>query len=462
MKMRELLSFALVIGVALLNSCGGGSGQENISAKQIGLVVLDPAHPHAASVQRTMYSGIDSIVHVYAPAGLGLTEYLHYIKRYNAKTENPTHWVEKVYTGNDYLQKAMSEKAGNVVVLAGNNLKKAQYIKQAIDAGMNVLADKPMIIDGSEFDLLKDAFETAEDKGLVLYDIMPERSLIISILQRELAAMPSVFGKMEKGSVDSPAVVTRSEHRYFKHITRPDWFFDPLQQGGALVDVGTHLIDLVQWICFPEVVLDYEKDIKIQSCRIWPTVLTLTQFSNITKEDRFPNFLQGYVKDDSLLLTHGNGVINYTVRGMHVRVTTLWTYDAPKGQGDSYYVLLKGTKAYLERRQGEAETYRSTLYIWPNQEAKKEKGYASNLEMAIKKINEKYPGVSIVPYREKSGRDGWKVVYNGNHTIPPDPIQCYLDYVKKGELPKWEAAGIITKYYITTKALEMASELNSK
>ncbi len=169
--------------------------------------------------------------------------------------------------------------------------------------------------------------------------------------------MPAVFGELQPGTDDSPAVTMESVHRYFKTVSgkpliRPDWFFDPLQEGGAIVDVGTHLVDLVQWVCFPDVSLDYSRDIRIRSSRIWPTPLVLSEFSNITKADRFPDFLMKYVKADTILLTHGNGTINYTIKGIHARITAKWTYQAPEGAGDTYYSLLKGSKASLEIRQG--------------------------------------------------------------------------------------------------------------
>jgi len=50
-------------------------------------------------------------------------------------------------------------------------------------------------------------------------------------------------------------VVIESVHHFFKEVSgkpliRPAWFFDVRQQGEALPDVGTHLVDLVQWMCF--------------------------------------------------------------------------------------------------------------------------------------------------------------------------------------------------------------------
>ena len=34
----------------------------------------------------------------------------------------------------------------------------------------------------------------------------------------------------------------------------------------------------------------------------------------------------------------------------------------------------------------------------------------------------------------------------------------YLDYLSKGSLPAWEVPGMITKYYTTTSALELAKK----
>ncbi len=86
--------------------------------------------------------------------------------------ENPTHWKEEVYTGANYLDKMIAEKKGNVVVLAGNNQQKTTYIKKAVDAGLNVLGDKPMVIKAANFGLLEESFAAAASKKVLLYDIM--------------------------------------------------------------------------------------------------------------------------------------------------------------------------------------------------------------------------------------------------------------------------------------------------
>ena len=440
----------------------GGNQNKETSGGEVKLITLDPSHFHAALVQKSMYPGIDSVVYVYAPQGLGLDEQLNYIKQYNSRIEDSTHWVEKVYSGNDYLQKMLDEKKGNVVVLAGNNLLKTEYIKKSVDDGLNVLADKPMAINTGGFDTLKQAFADAKEKGVLLYDIMTERSVAASILQKKLANTASVFGELEKGTPDSPGVIMESIHRYFKQVSgkpliRPDWFFDPLQQGDAIVDVGTHLVDLVQWVCFPDVSLDYAKDISIQSSKIWPTLINLSQFSTITNEDHFPDFLKKYVKNDSILSTHGNGSIDYTIKGIHSRITAKWTYDAPQGAGDTYYSLLKGTKANLEIKQGAEENWKAVLYVWPNS-LEDTSSFSHALADAITDIDKEYPGVSIEKYS-----NGFKVIIpekydQGHESHFAEVMKRYLQYLKDGKLPDWEVPGMIAKYYTTTKALDMAQQ----
>src|SRR5690606_21591754 len=210
MHLKNLISSSLIL-IAIL-SCSTqkeGSEAENPSDKdmhKIKLITLDPGHFHAYLVQKSMYENVDSVVHVFAPEGPEVQEQLKKIESYNTRAENPTHWVEEVYTGPDYLEKMLAEKPGNVVVLAGNNKLKTEYIKKSIDANLNVFADKPMAINRESFELLKQAFATANEKNLVLYDIMTERFEITTILQREFSQLPKIFGSLLKGTPEDPAV----------------------------------------------------------------------------------------------------------------------------------------------------------------------------------------------------------------------------------------------------------------
>ena len=67
----------LLISALMISGCQQGSDKDASSSnasngQEIKLITLAPAHFHAALVQKIMYPGIDSVVHVYAPKGLGL------------------------------------------------------------------------------------------------------------------------------------------------------------------------------------------------------------------------------------------------------------------------------------------------------------------------------------------------------------------------------------------------------
>ena len=451
------------IFIFLLWSCKDHSptaANDAVAVKPVRLITLDPGHFHAALVQKSMYADIDSIVHVYAPAGADVQSHLDKVNAYNNREKDPTHWVEQVYTGPDFLQKMIRDKAGNTVVLAGNNRQKINYILQSLQAGFHVLGDKPMVIDNREFTLLQQAFDTAAAHQRILYDIMTERYEITSILQRELAAIPAIFGSLEKGSATDPAVVMESIHRWYKNVsgnalTRPAWFFDPSQQGEAIVDVMTHLVDLAQWDCFPDQSLDYTKDVKVNDARHWTTDLGLSQFRAITRLDSFPDFLKKNVAADTMLKVYANGEIDYQLRDVYVKTIATWTYKAPEGAEDTYSSRIRGSKANLVIRQDAAQHYHPTLYIEP---IAGDTPYEQVLQQQFKSLQAKYPGIDL----KKDGKR-WEIIipekYKEGHEAHFARVtQKFLEYIKNNNMPAWELPNMIAKYYTTTKGLELARQ----
>ncbi|WP_375436856.1 putative oxidoreductase C-terminal domain-containing protein [uncultured Hymenobacter sp.] len=436
--------------------CRGQTATVPKPSAPVRLITLDPGHFHAALVQKSMYKNVAPTVHVYAAGGTDLQQHLARVTSYNTRAESPTQWQQQVYTGPDFFAKMLAEKAGNVVVLAGNNQKKTEYIAQSLQAGFNVLADKPMCINSQEFKTLEGAFATAKKNNLLLYDIMTERFEIPTILQRELSRLPAVFGTLEKGTPQNPAVVKESTHCFYKNVsgsvlTRPAWFMDVTQEGEGLVDVTTHLVDLVQWECFPERALDYKKDIQVLSAKRWATNMSLTQFRAITKQNTFPDYLKKDLANDSLLKVYSNGTISYKLLGVHAQVSVTWAYKAPEGAGDTHYSLMRGSKANLVVRQGAAQLYKPTLYIEPRTP---DAAYTQALQQELKKIQVKYPGVAL-----KKVDKGWEVLvpesYREGHEAHFARVtEQFLEYLEKRNMPPWEVPNMLAKYYTTTKALE--------
>src|SRR5918997_1050626 len=147
------------------------------------LLTLDPGHFHASLVQKFMYPDVDSVVHVYSAGGDDLTQHLARVESFNKRADQPTRWVQKPYVGRDFLERMLADRAGNVVVIAGNNARKTEYIVRSIDAGLNVLADKPMVRTPEDLVKLRQAFQTAARKKVLLYDIMTERHEVTTALQ---------------------------------------------------------------------------------------------------------------------------------------------------------------------------------------------------------------------------------------------------------------------------------------
>ena len=264
--------------------------------QQARLIVLDPGHFHASLVQKDMYPSLAKQVSVYAPLGPDVLDYLQRITLFNSRKENPTAWEIELHTGPDFFDRMLRERPGNVVIMSGRNRPKIDRVVASVEAGLNVLVDKPWIIRSADLPKLERALDDAESKRLVAYDIMTERFEITSILQRELVNDEELFGKLEAGSDAAPAITARSVHHLMKEVAgvplrRPAWFFDIAETGEGLADVGTHVVDLVQWTAFRDQKLDYRTDIRILGARRWPTVISQADFQRVTGEPEFPKYL---------------------------------------------------------------------------------------------------------------------------------------------------------------------------
>jgi len=433
---------------------------EEKSAPVARLMTLDPGHFHAALVQKFMYDDIDPTVFVYAPEGDEVKQYLKQIEGFNTRTNPPpTHWVEKVYIGPDFAARMFQEKRGNVVVLAGNNAKKTRYIAEAIGQGLHVLADKPMAITPADLDLLRSAMAEAKKRNLLLYDIMTERSEITTILQRELAHVKDVFGEIQKGTPEEPAISKESVHHYSKEVAgaplkRPEWFFDSRQEGEGIVDVTTHLVDLIQWEVFPDVALS-ENDVTMLSARCWPTAITVEQFKKVTGAEQFPGYLKRDVDSNGVLQASCNGEFTYTLRGIHAKVSVIWNFEPPPGSKDTHFSMMRGTRANLVIRQGREQNFKPVLYVEKVCDEPDDM-FGGKLSAAIERIQASWPGVEL----QRDGK-AWKIDVPAKYDIGHEAhfaevTERFLKYLKEGRLPAWEEPNMITKYATIMKAYEMA------
>jgi predicted dehydrogenase len=333
-------------------------------------------------------------------------------------------------------------------------------------ADLHVLADKPWIIEAGDLPKLEKALNTAEAQRSILFDAMTQRFEISVILQRALVNDAEVFGQPLKGSLTDPAVNIESLHYLFKEVNgapnlRPAWFFDIHEQGEGLTDVGTHLVDMVAWILFPDQAIAYQNEIQVLRGTRWPTSLSLAEFQRVTGEKAFPASLQPALKDGKLDY-FCNNTVNYTLRGVQVRLQATWEFAAPPGKKDTELAVFRGSRARVEVRQGVEENFRPEVYLVPNAEADRA-GVLAALKQRLTALERDWPGLAV---EEQRGRfrvlipDRFRISHEAHFALV---ARQFLDYVREpAKLPAWEKPNLLAKYFVTTRGVELARENSVK
>jgi predicted dehydrogenase len=423
------------------------------------LITLDPAHYHAALVQKEMVPGISPRVAVYAPLGPDLLAHLKLIEAFNSRAENPTRWEIDIHCSSRSLEEMIAARPGNAVVLAGRNRIKIGKINASLEAGLNVLSDKPWIIRAEDMPALEAALALADRKGLVAFDMMTERHEITTIIQRELVNDPAVFGTLIPPDPNNPAVEMESTHHVLKTVAgapnpRPLFFFDILDEGEGLTDVGTHLVDLVQWTLFPDQALDYRRDIQVQGGKRWATPITAAQFKQVTGAAAFPAELAPSVHGDRFDY-YCNNQVDYKIRGAQVRLKALWNWESPAGV-DFHHAIYRGTNARVEVRQTAQEKYVPELFVAANG-TRSQAAVATAVRARIERLQGTYPGVAVEPAGEElhiTIPDRYRV---GHEAHFGQVVAEFLKYMKSPQsLPEWERPNMLAKYFITTTGVQMS------
>jgi predicted dehydrogenase len=426
------------------------------------MIVIDPDNSHAAAVFAHQIPDVSNIVHVYAPLGQGVTAFLDNLSAFNNRPQNPTSWQIESHITPDFLKLMLHEPPGNIAIITGPNNLKIGRILANLRAGQNVIADKPWIIDRKDFSQLEDALNTAERKHLAVYDGMTERFNLIYQLQKELMRDPDVFGVPLAGTPSEPAVELENIHSLVKFShgkvsLRPPAFLDVRQQGEAIADVGTHLVDLEMLTLFPDRPIDYKRDIRVLKAAHSPIFLTLPEFERLTGAREWPTFLQSAVRNNRLQYDCNNTAL-YTLRGIHTAISDHWEYESAGALSDTYLVLYRGTHSTIRVRQSKLENYIAEIDVIPNT-GENVALFTAALERRLKQLSNSFPDLT----QRNNGR-AIRV------SIPAEDraragstfgrlVEQFLKYVHDpATIPNWEKPNMLAKYYLTTAVVDRAGK----
>jgi hypothetical protein len=119
--------------------------------------------------------------------------------------------------------------------------------------------------------------------------------------------------------------------------------------------------------------------------------------------------------------------------------------------------LFRGSRAHVIIRQGKEQNYRPEVYVEPAPGGDAVQ-LAASLKKAVAELQSRYPGL-----KTEQAEDSWHIVIPdkcriGHEAHFRNVMDAYLQYLSKGKLPDWEVPNMIAKYYITTRALELARQ----
>lgn len=437
--------------------------------RPIRLITLAPGHFHAALVHQDMIPGVHPRVLVYAPLDDDLLSYIEHVHQFNTRPDRPTTWELDVRAGHHFLDRFAREQLGNTAVVTGRHRNKIDHILQATECGLHVLADKPWISSFDDFPKLEKVFREADLRDTICWDMMTERFEVTSLLQREMMRDPEVFGAPLVGTPDDPTILLESTH-YLKKIVagrplrRSAWWFDPDEAGIALTDVGTHLADLAMWLLFPDTPIDYQKDIKFVDAACWPTPLSRSQLQEVTGLPDFPaSVLPKYISGDRLLYP-GNGTVTYTLKGAHVRLNVMWDFESETELRDTHEAIARGSKSKISVRHAPipAGGTRPELYIAANDPAHHE-AVLAGAKKRCAAWQRPIPGIVATDLGSEIRIDIPDRFRAGHEAHFLSVFREFMAYFHSPrQMPPWERPNLLAKYYVTTKAAQLAMQKQAK
>lgn len=140
------------------------------------------------------------------------------------------------------LTDLLVHSGANTLLTAAVNSKKADIIIKAIDAGLNIISDKPLVTTLKDLDRIAEALD--RNKSVKLYLMLTERYNPVLVTAKHL---------IDSGEIGEPVNIINMRPHRLSPDGRPGWMFDSKLYGGIINDIGVHDIDIATWLANSDV-----------------------------------------------------------------------------------------------------------------------------------------------------------------------------------------------------------------
>jgi hypothetical protein len=166
----------------------------------------------------------------------------------------------------------------------------------------------------------------------------------------------------------------------------------------------------------------------------------------------FPPEVRGALDGDRLPY-YCNTLVNYALRGVHVKLNVLWDFEAAGGGGDTHLAVFRGTRSRVEVRQGREEKFIPELYIIPN----KTMEYTlvrRAIDLKLRSLQVEFPGIGVTDlgtHFRASIPSEYRVGHEAHFAeVTKQFLRCLRD---RDALPAWEKSNMLAKYAVTTRGV---------
>jgi predicted dehydrogenase len=137
----------------------------------------------------------------------------------------------------------------HIAVVASPPRFHAEQVNGLLSAGVHVLCEKPM------------ASSVAEAESMIAAALAANRVLAVGLFRRFFPALQAIYALVRGGALGAPQSFSFSEGGSFNWPAASGSFFQKdYAQGGVLLDLGVHVLDLVCWWFGEPATLVYEDD----------------------------------------------------------------------------------------------------------------------------------------------------------------------------------------------------------